>query len=610
VTHTGEVCNGLDDDCDGVIDNGAGTLWFIDLDGDGFGSAATDAQTKTACAKPAGFVESRTDCNDALAQVNPSAAELCDPGSVDENCDGTVNEGCGCSVVGQSQPCCSGRGVQTCEQRDGATALSTCSVSPAAEVCNGVDDDCDGLLDETGPGLCPASAQRCTAGSCACPGGQALCNGACVTLSAEVCDGVDNDCDGQIDEPQSADGGATGLCPLPGQVCAAASCGCPAGQSLCNGTCTTPGVEVCDGLDNDCNGQVDEGLTIACAADPDGDGYASGAETTQQCPDASRPQAGNCPLGFVAPAQSAGVDCQPANGALYRLVSARADGDEDGACSGAAANDCVGVSALPGRRFASACSAVDDCNDANGALYRLVASRSDADNDTTCVGPSSFDCVGAAPLAGRRFTASCAAADDCNDLNAGLYRLMASRADADADGYCAGAVAQDCVGATALPGRRFSANCDATDDCDDANSGLFRLASVRTDADNDGWCAGNASTQCIGSSPPAGQRLAANCQGDDCRDTNSQATSACTLPAAYATTSHVQTCPNGAQTFTLGVLNACPLGFTTAGTYTAQRLAGLGFCVANSEVSITQTCNFLEGTTCRVIADCVALPVY
>lgn len=296
-------------------------------------------------------------------------------------------------------------------------------------------------------------------------------------MTAELCNGLDDDCDGQADEP------GPGLCAVTGQLCTTGSCACPTGQSICSGACATLTAEVCDGIDNDCDGQVDEALTIACSADPDADGYASSTATTQQCPDAARPQAGSCPVGHVAPAQSLGLDC-----------------------------------------------------------------------------------VGAAAL--------------------------------------------DCVGGAALAGRRFEANCQMPDDCNDGSASVFRIASVRQDSDADGWCAGNAVSQCIGSSPPSGLRLAANCQGDDCRDTNSQATSSCTLVGAYTTNSRTQTCPNGAQSFTLNVLTACPLGFTVAGTHTAQRLSGMGQCIATSETTITQTCNFLEGSVCRIVGNCVALPQY
>jgi hypothetical protein len=565
-----ETCNGVDDDCDGQVDDGVGSTFTIDADGDGFGAAASGAETRVACTAPAGFVDNRGDCDDrpgvGLAS-HPGAPEVCDATGLDENCDGTVNEGCGCTTPGTSQPCCAGRGTQTCDLVNGGTVLSACSVQATAETCNGVDDDCNGQVDDgatTGSsdggvttqdggtvnpdGTCSVGLGVCAAsGVTACTAGALVCSATTGSPGTETCNALDDDCDGQVDEA------GPGLCPVTGQACSGGACACPSGQSVCNGTCRQLTTEVCDGVDNDCDGQVDEALTIACAADADGDGYADGAATTQQCPNTARPQAGNCPVGFVAPASSLGADCNPANGSVYRLVASRSDADNDTYCAGAAANDCVGASALPGRRFATACPATDDCNDSN----------------------------------------------------IGLYRLMASRSDADVDGYCTGAVATDCVGASPLPGRRFEPNCLLPDDCNDANATVFRLASVRTDGDNDGYCAGAAFTQCIGNAPPAGQRLAANCSGDDCRDTNSQATTTCVLAGAYATASRSQTCPNGPQSNTLIVTNFCPIGFSLS-SYSAQILSGAGNCSAISPTTITQSCNFLEGTNCRIVGTCTA----
>ncbi|MEW5740112.1 MAG: putative metal-binding motif-containing protein [Myxococcota bacterium] len=665
-----ETCNSVDDDCDGEVDEGVGSTFTVDADGDGFGSNAPGAQTRVACSAPAGFVDNRTDCDDARAAVNPQAAEVCDAPGADEDCDGTANEGCSCTP-GASQPCCAGRGTQTCDAVDGGTALSACSVSPSAETCNGVDDDCNGTVDDgatTGSpdggltldggvanpdGTCTVGVGVCSMlGTTRCASGVLSCSATPGTSSGETCNLLDDDCDGQVDEADP------GLCPATGQACMSGTCVCSPGQSVCNGACVTLSAEVCDGQDNDCDGQVDETLTIACNTDADGDGYADGTSTTQQCPNTTRPQAGNCPVGFVAPASSQGADCDAMNGSRYRLVSSRTDGDGDGYCTGAASNDCAGATALPGRRFAASCAATDDCNDAAAARWQLASSRSDADadgyctgsatddcvgttalpgrrfsfecaaladcndssasawqlvlsrtdadGDNVCVGGATLDCVGTTPLPGRRFSTSCnAIGDDCNDSNIGLYRVMQTRADADNDTYCAGATANECVGATAPTGRRFAANCNTPDDCNDANGGVFRLASVRIDADLDMWCTGTATTQCIGSSPPTGQRIAGSCQGDDCRDSNAYATSTCVLSGAYTTVSRVQTCPNGPQNNLVITSTFCPQGFSLS-SYSAQILSGGGNCTATGPNNITQSCNFLEGTNCRIVGDCTA----
>jgi hypothetical protein len=86
-----EVCNGIDDDCNSLVDDGlAFQTWYEDADGDGYGAAGTDS---TGCAQPTGYVDNDLDCDDTDAQINPGATELCE-NSVDDNCDGTINEDC------------------------------------------------------------------------------------------------------------------------------------------------------------------------------------------------------------------------------------------------------------------------------------------------------------------------------------------------------------------------------------------------------------------------------------------------------------------------------------------------------------------------------------
>ena len=87
-----EYCNDVDDNCDDVIDeDGAadGTVWYADADGDGRGSNADDAVTVVSCDKPKGYVNGHTDCDDTNAEVRTGAVELCD--GVDNDCDGEVD---------------------------------------------------------------------------------------------------------------------------------------------------------------------------------------------------------------------------------------------------------------------------------------------------------------------------------------------------------------------------------------------------------------------------------------------------------------------------------------------------------------------------------------
>jgi formylglycine-generating enzyme required for sulfatase activity len=263
-----EVCDGLDNDCDGLTDAEDDDLKALPLEGGGLGGGADlppcelQGGVCQGATKPASLcVEGAWQaCEDAIYQAHsgdyavvPDAS--CD--GLDNDCDGDVDEdyavtdtACGlgaCAAVGQ-RGCQEGAEVDTCAPLDAAATVDT--------ICDGVDEDCDGALDEDyevtdtdcGLGACAAVGQR------VCQGGSEL--DTCAPLDAatgEACDGIDNDCDGEVDE---------------GFVVEATTCGVGAcvaeGQRICQGgvevdTCAPgiPGDEICDGVDNDCDGGVD-----------------------------------------------------------------------------------------------------------------------------------------------------------------------------------------------------------------------------------------------------------------------------------------------------------------------------------------------------------------
>jgi hypothetical protein len=131
-----ELCNGLDDDCDGAIDQGLGDLevWYADADGDGFGGDIVEA-----CEQPPGAVEEGGDCDDGDAAVNPAALEVCN--DIDDDCDGTVDvdaadmqtwyrdaDGDGYGVESPSQDACSQPSgytdnIDDCDDADATLAL-------------------------------------------------------------------------------------------------------------------------------------------------------------------------------------------------------------------------------------------------------------------------------------------------------------------------------------------------------------------------------------------------------------------------------------------------------------------------------------------------------
>lgn len=161
-----EVCDAVDNDCDVLVDEGVKSTFYADNDEDGFGNA--DDST-LACSVPVGYVSDDQDCVDEDAAINPDALEICD--TIDNDCDELIdeevtttfyqdldNDGYGDSDV-QTQACTVPNGYEAvagdCDDNDA-------SIHPdAAELCNSVDEDCDGQVDEQ-----QNSCTVCTSGTC------------------------------------------------------------------------------------------------------------------------------------------------------------------------------------------------------------------------------------------------------------------------------------------------------------------------------------------------------------------------------------------------------------------------------------------------------------
>ncbi len=336
-----EVCDGIDNNCDGAADEGyEPSDYYVDADGDGYGDAAV--AVTAACGAPTGYVADATDCDDADGDTNPGAAEACD--GIDNNCDGVADEdlslvtwyvdgdGDGWGLVSEPLLLCEGedppagyaRDLGDCDDGDGNINPG----APEGDCADPVDYNCDGSvgyadLDRDGFVAC----EECDDA-----------DGAVNPGATEVCDGDDNDCDGVVDPSiatdaatwyADADSDSYGNAAVTDVACEAPS-GYVADATDCNdadGAVNPGATEVCDTVDNDCDGVVDPSTATDAAtwyADADSDGYGNAAVTDVACA---------APSGYV----SNDDDCDDADGAMNpgaTEVCDTVDNDCDGVVDG------------------------------------------------------------------------------------------------------------------------------------------------------------------------------------------------------------------------------------------------------------------------------------
>ncbi|MCB9616600.1 MAG: hypothetical protein H6722_29545 [Sandaracinus sp.] len=528
-----EVCDEIDNDCDGTTDEGLTRIVYLDADFDGIGDSARPIN---GCDGLAGVSAASGDCDDTLASVRPTAPEICD--EIDNDCDGAIDEavnlipwyvdadGDGWGTVTEEDP-----PIESCVPPAGRTLrIGDCDdtnplVSPSSrERCNGLDDDCDGRADfELAPrdtedddldGV-PDAACMMEVGDCndrdplSSEGG-----------SPEVCDDRDNDCDGRVDEGATPvlwyvdmDGDRYGDPSVP----PIESCDIQPGRATRAGDCddedpgTYPGaVDSCTGrlrVDDDCDGRVDEGgNALSVYVDLDGDGFGTG-DPYRAC---------------LLEARTAvrGGDCDDTNALVnpMRLDDCAAITGVDDDCDGR-----VDETRTPRTYY------VDGDGDGHGTGAGMTGCEQPPGTST-----SNRDCDDTDRLRNPDVPDDCATRlgvdDDCDGSTDEARALRSFYLDRDGDGFGTGAAMMACeppAGTVSATGdcddddpRRNPASPDdcsrpmaVDDDCDGRVDEGASFASYFRDLDGDGYGSGSSILSC---GAPAGYSL----QGGDCNESS------------------------------------------------------------------------------------------
>ncbi len=367
-----ELCDGLDNDCDGFTDDGVLLKWYRDADGDTFGDARTDVNgnpidMEESCEQPEGYVGDNHDCNDLEAGIHPGIEEICN--EIDDDCNGFTDEGA--NLWWWEDADGDGYGnrdvwMKKCDRPEGyVNNFADCDDNDP-EVRRGL----PGYLDNDNDGFGMGEPIEYVCSGFWLPEGYAYHNGDCNDndpsihpLAFDICNGEDDDCD-----PETEDG-VHQRAPLNDNltgVCANSFKSCLEGEWQ-NDYLTVENYreeEICDEEDNNCDGRVDEGATRTFYLDFDGDSRGNAEIIKEAC---------RLPRGYAENS----TDCNDGNPNLWEMrdVHPNNDGDEFGANE--TQSVCAGDILPPGYLARGG-----DCNDRNSEIHPNAMDICDnVDND-------------------------------------------------------------------------------------------------------------------------------------------------------------------------------------------------------------------------------------